>query len=69
MDEGGRGKTLGGSSSINGAFWTRGTKAQYDAWSELLEPDEADVGWNWESMFAYMKKVCNPASKVYAVLI
>ncbi|CAK5284092.1 unnamed protein product [Mycena citricolor] len=37
------GKTLGGSTSINGAHWTRGTKAQYDAWSTLLEPSEANA--------------------------
>ncbi|KAI3599065.1 glucose oxidase [Moniliophthora roreri] len=45
------GKTLGGSTSING-----GLAAQYDAWSSLLEPSEANVGWNWNSMFNYMKK-------------
>ncbi|KAA1476331.1 alcohol oxidase [Dentipellis sp. KUC8613] len=50
------GKTLGGSSSINGAHWTRGMQAQYDAWSTLLEPSEASVGWNWNSLFTYMKK-------------
>ncbi|KAH9851992.1 alcohol oxidase [Lenzites betulinus] len=50
------GKTLGGSSSINGADWTRGLAAQYDAFSELLEPEEAEVGWNWDNLFAYMKK-------------
>ncbi|KAF7304381.1 Glucose oxidase [Mycena chlorophos] len=50
------GKTLGGSSSINGGHWTRGMSAQYDAWSTLLEEDEQDVGWNWEGMFASMKK-------------
>ncbi|KAF7378064.1 Glucose oxidase [Mycena sanguinolenta] len=50
------GKTLGGSTSINGAAWTRGLNAQYDAWSTLLEEDEADVGWNWDGIFTYMKK-------------
>ncbi|KAF8205978.1 glucose oxidase [Mycena galopus ATCC 62051] len=50
------GKTLGGSSSINGAAWTRGLNAQYDAWSTLLEEDEASVGWNWDGIFSYMKK-------------
>ncbi|KAJ7035136.1 alcohol oxidase [Mycena alexandri] len=51
------GKTLGGSSSINGGHWTRGLNAQYDAWSTLLEDDEASVGWNWDGIFSYMKKV------------
>ncbi|EEB88908.1 hypothetical protein MPER_13064, partial [Moniliophthora perniciosa FA553] len=50
------GKTLGGSSSINGGHYTRGLAAQYDTWSSLLEPSEANVGWNWNSMFNYMKK-------------
>ncbi|KAL0580899.1 hypothetical protein V5O48_001093 [Marasmius crinis-equi] len=50
------GKTLGGSSSINGAHYTRGLAAQYDAWSTLLDSSEANVGWNWQGMFNYMKK-------------
>lgn len=52
-----RGKTLGGSSSINGGAWTRGLNAQYDSWSNLLEPSEANVGWNWNNLWGYMKKV------------
>ncbi|TCD69119.1 hypothetical protein EIP91_008595 [Steccherinum ochraceum] len=53
------GKTLGGSSSVNGASWTRGTKAQYDTWSTLLDPSEAHLGWDWDGMFKYMKKAEN----------
>ena len=51
------GKTLGGSSSINGGHWTRGMSSQYDAWSTLLESSEASVGWNWDNLWGYMKKV------------
>ncbi|KAG6855598.1 hypothetical protein H0H87_000393 [Tephrocybe sp. NHM501043] len=51
------GKTLGGGSSINGGTYTRGSKEQYDAWSTLLEPSEANVGWNWNGLWNYMKKV------------
>ncbi|EDR06224.1 uncharacterized protein LACBIDRAFT_174286 [Laccaria bicolor S238N-H82] len=50
------GKTLGGGSSINGGAYTRGLAAQYDAWSTLLEPSEASVGWNWQGIWNYMKK-------------
>ncbi|TDL18853.1 glucose oxidase [Rickenella mellea] len=50
------GRTLGGSSSINGAAWTRGLKAQYDAFTTLLEPSDAGAGWNWDGLFPYMKK-------------
>lgn len=51
------GKTLGGSTSINGGHWTRGLAAQYDSWSDLLETSEASVGWNWQNLWGYMKKV------------
>lgn len=37
--------------------YTRGLNAQYDAWSTLLEPSEASVGWNWQGLWSYMKKV------------
>ncbi|QRV78525.1 GMC oxidoreductase [Ceratobasidium sp. AG-Ba] len=50
------GKTLGGSSSINGAAFTRGLAAQYDAWSSLLTSSEQSLNWNWNSLFSYMKK-------------
>ncbi|KAG6860207.1 hypothetical protein C0995_014264 [Termitomyces sp. Mi166 len=42
--------------SINGAAYTRGSKEQYDAWSTLLEPFEANIGWNWAGLWSYMKK-------------
>ncbi|KAI0032449.1 hypothetical protein K488DRAFT_70648 [Vararia minispora EC-137] len=50
------GKTLGGGSSINGATWTRGMKAQYDAMASLLDPADANSGWDWNGLFTYMKK-------------
>ncbi|KAL1746132.1 hypothetical protein HDZ31DRAFT_34849 [Schizophyllum fasciatum] len=49
------GKTLGGSSSINGGHWTRGTKAQYEKTFGLLE-DAQEKGWTWDGIFEYMKK-------------
>ncbi|EJC99459.1 glucose oxidase [Fomitiporia mediterranea MF3/22] len=50
------GRTLGGSSSINGAAFTRGIKGQYDAFSKVLSGEEASLEWNWDSLFSYMKK-------------
>ncbi|KAK7442996.1 hypothetical protein VKT23_015943 [Stygiomarasmius scandens] len=50
------GKTLGGSSSINGGHYTRGLAAQYDALTSLLEDSDANAGWNWDGLFSYMKK-------------
>lgn len=51
------GKTLGGSTSINGAAQTRGQKAQYDALATLLGGDDGGGRWNWDGMLAGMKKV------------
>ncbi|KAG6812407.1 hypothetical protein H0H92_002983 [Tricholoma furcatifolium] len=46
-----QGKVLGGSSSINGMCWTRGTIDQYDSLEKLGNP-----GWNFETLMRYMKK-------------
>lgn len=59
------GKTLGGSSSINGGHYTRGLAAQYDSWSTLLETSEASVGWNWQGLWSYMKKVLYISSALF----
>lgn len=51
------GKTLGGSTSINGMTQTRAQAAQYDALSSLLDPDSDPEGhWTWTGMFSAMLK-------------
>jgi choline dehydrogenase len=50
------GKTLGGSTSINGAAWTRGQASQYDALSSFLLPAQANLNWTWSNLLTYMKK-------------
>ena len=44
-----RGKILGGSSSINGMEWSRGSKEQYDAIAALGNP-----GWGWTDLQRYV---------------
>jgi len=46
-----RGKTLGGSSSINGMLYIRGQANDYNYWRQL-----GNVGWSWEDVLPYFKK-------------
>ena len=46
-----RGKTLGGSSSINGLLWIRGQKQDYDIWRQL-----GNTGWGWDDVLPYFLK-------------
>ena len=46
-----RGKTLGGSSSINGLLWIRGQSNDYDNWRQ-----QGNTGWGWEDVLPYFLK-------------
>ena len=47
-----RGKTLGGSSSLNAMMWIRGFAADYDDWA-----DAAGDRWSWKSLIRYFRRV------------
>ncbi|MGE0880998.1 MAG: GMC family oxidoreductase [Acidimicrobiia bacterium] len=49
-----RGKTLGGSSAINGLVYNRGAKAD---WDELEK--RGNKGWNWDTILPAYKKIEN----------
>ncbi len=46
-----RGKTLGGSSSINGLLYIRGQHEDYDHWRQL-----GNIGWSAEDVLPYFKR-------------
>ena len=46
-----RGKTLGGSTSINAQMWVRGHQADYDGWAE------ENPGWSYEDVLPYFHRV------------
>jgi len=46
-----RGKTLGGSSSINGLLYVRGQSHDYDQWAQF-----GNRGWSWNDVLPLFKK-------------
>ena len=49
-----RGKTLGGSSSINGLLWIRGQSNDYNNWRQ-----QGNLGWSWDDVLPYFLKMEN----------
>ncbi|KAF4973648.1 hypothetical protein FSARC_126 [Fusarium sarcochroum] len=46
-----QGKVVGGSSTVNGLLWSRGSVSDYDGWEEL-----GNKGWSWNDLLPYFRK-------------
>ena len=53
-----RGKTLGGSSSINGHVYNRGQRLDFDTWSQM-----GNRGWGYADVLPYFKRLENRGGK------
>jgi choline dehydrogenase-like flavoprotein len=53
------GKLVGGSSGVNGMFFDRPSRFDWDAYVGVGSPefDEHEEKWDWESIFPYYRKV------------
>ncbi len=52
-----RARVLGGSSTVNGCIWLRGSRSDYDGWAALGNP-----GWSFDDMLPFcMKAESDPA--------
>ncbi|KAF5353361.1 hypothetical protein D9756_007863 [Leucocoprinus leucothites] len=47
-----RGRILGGSTSVNGMVYTRGSSSDYDRFAEY----SGDPGWSWDNIQQYLQK-------------
>jgi choline dehydrogenase-like flavoprotein len=58
-----RGRALGGTSAVNGMFFLRGCKPEYDAIEQLGNP-----GWNWANFTSHIKAFTTftPAAPAFA---
>ncbi|KAG9964118.1 alcohol oxidase, partial [Aureobasidium melanogenum] len=45
------GDVVGGGTVVNGMFFARGARADYDAWEQLGNP-----GWGWDGLLPYFRK-------------
>lgn len=52
--------TVGGGSAVNGQYFDRGSKYDYDGWAALGSPefDDSEAKWDWENLYPSFQKVC-----------
>jgi len=52
------GKAVGGSSTVNGMFFDRGSRYDFEAWAKATGPTlDPSKSWDWNGIFPFFKKV------------
>ena len=52
-----QGHVLGGGSSVNAQVYMRGRPSDYDAWDTILRGSNDGVGWGWNDVLPYFRKM------------
>ncbi len=64
------GRTVGGASAVNGMFFDRGSRRDYDGWRQAGSPefDGAPERWDWDGLLPFFRKVGRQADRRAGVL-
>ncbi len=57
------GQVVGGSSAVNGMFFDRGSRYDFEAWSKAAgsESNPSSERWDWDGIYPFFKKVDGPS--------
>ncbi|KAG8897649.1 hypothetical protein FRB99_008015 [Tulasnella sp. 403] len=56
------GKVIGGSAAMNGMYMVRPSAPEFDMMAQMQNGQPGAAAWNWNSMYAAMRKASSPGS-------
>lgn len=51
------GQVVGGSSAVNGMFFDRPSRYDFEAWDRVNDDGEGEDRWDWDGIFPHFRKV------------
>ena len=51
------GQVVGGSSAVNGMFFDRPSRYDFEAWDRINGDGDGEERWDWDSIFPFFRKV------------